>query len=64
MCGRPRSAIDVRVDGGVADLSGYVWSADALYQARQIAAAVPGVTRVVTDRLDLERNGLGNGVAR
>ncbi len=56
--------VDVRVDSGVADLSGYVWSADAIYQARQIASAVPGVRRVVTNHLDLERNGLANGVAR
>jgi osmotically-inducible protein OsmY len=52
--------IDVRVNHGVADLSGYVWSADALYQARQIASGVPGVTRVVTSNLELERNGLDN----
>jgi osmotically-inducible protein OsmY len=56
--------VDVRIDGGVADLSGYVWSADALYQARQIASGVPGVTRVVTSHLELERNGLSNGVTR
>jgi len=56
--------VDVRVDGGVADLSGYVWSADAIYQARHLASAVPGVTRVVTNRLELERNGLANGVTR
>jgi osmotically-inducible protein OsmY len=55
--------VDVRVDGGVADLSGYVWSADALYRARHIASTVPGVTRVVTSNLDLERNGLSNGVS-
>ncbi|MDE2138517.1 MAG: BON domain-containing protein [Gammaproteobacteria bacterium] len=57
--------VDVRVDDGVADLSGYVWSADAVYQARRIAAATPGVRRVVTSRLELERNGLDNSaVAR
>lgn len=55
--------VDVRVDRGVADLSGYVWSADALYQARHIASSVPGVRRVVTSNLDMERNGLGNGVS-
>ena len=56
--------VDVRVDDGTADLSGYVWSADALYQARHIASGVPGVTRVVTSHLELERNGLANGVTR
>ncbi|HEV2229298.1 MAG TPA: BON domain-containing protein [Steroidobacteraceae bacterium] len=56
--------VDVRVDHGVADLSGYVWSADAVYQARQITAAVPGIRRVVTSNLELERNGLANGVTR
>jgi len=57
--------VDVRVADGVADLSGYVWSADAVYQARHIAAAVPGVRRVVTTRLELERNGIDNSaVAR
>ena len=56
--------VNVRVDGGVAYLSGYVWSADAIYAARRIAQSVPGVTGVVTTELELERNGRGNGVAR
>ena len=56
--------VDVRVDRGVAHLSGYVWSTDALYQARRLARSVPGVTRVVTSQLELERNGFSNGVAR
>jgi osmotically-inducible protein OsmY len=56
--------VDVRVDQGVADLSGYVWSSDAIYQARRIAHKVPGVTQVVSSHLNLEREGLGNGVAR
>ena len=57
--------VDVRVDrGGVAHLSGYVWSTDALYQARRLASLVPGVTGVVTSQLELERNGFSNGVAR
>jgi len=56
--------VDVRVDNGVADLSGYVWSTDAIYHARQITLKVPGVTRVVTSRLDLEREGLTNGYTR
>ena len=49
--------VDVRVDGGVADLSGFVWSTDAIYRARRIATGVPGVTGVVTSHLELERNG-------
>jgi osmotically-inducible protein OsmY len=49
--------VDVRVDNGVAHLSGYVWSTDAIYQARKIAMNVPGVTGVRTNQLELERNG-------
>ena len=53
--------VDVRVDNGVADLSGYVWSTDAIYRARRIASQTPGVTRVVTNQLELERNGRSSG---
>lgn len=56
--------VDVRVDHGVAHLTGYVWSADALYRARYIAQSVPGISAVVTSQLELERNGLTNGVTR
>ena len=57
--------VDVRVDGGVAYLSGYVWSTDALYRARYIASSMPGVTGVVTSQLELERNGgRNNGPTR
>jgi hypothetical protein len=56
--------VEVTVDDGVASLSGYVWSADAIYRARQITRNVPGVTRVVTNHLELERNGFSNGRAR
>jgi len=57
--------VDVRVDNGVAHLSGYVWSTDAIYRARTIARNVPGVTGVVTSQLELERNGRDNSsVAR
>ncbi len=57
--------VDVRVDNGVAHLSGYVWSTDAIYAARRIASNVPGVTGVRTNQLQLERNGRDNGgVAR
>jgi BON domain len=56
--------VDVRVDNGVAHLSGYVWSTDAIYQARKIAMRVPGITGVSTNQLQLERNGRDNGPAR
>lgn len=56
--------VDVHFDHGVAALSGYVWSADALYRAREITAGIPGVRRVVTSNLELEREGLINGRAR
>lgn len=56
--------VDVSVDHGIAQLSGYVWSTDAIYRARQIARSVPGVTGVVTARLELERNGRNSGVTR
>jgi osmotically-inducible protein OsmY len=46
--------VDVNVYDGVTRLSGYVWSADALYCAEKIARGVPGVTRVA-DQLQLER---------
>ena len=48
--------VDVRVDGGVVQLSGYIWSTEALYRAKQIAAKVPGVKGVVND-MELERRG-------
>jgi len=38
--------IYVDADGGVVHLSGYIWSVDELYEARRVAATVPGVTRV------------------
>ena len=56
--------VEVRVDHGVAHLSGYVWSTDALYAARRIARSVPGVTGVATTQLELERNGQSTGVTR
>jgi osmotically-inducible protein OsmY len=46
--------VEVSVDNGVAVLSGYVWTTDALYNAQQIASTVPGVTRV-RDQMELER---------
>jgi osmotically-inducible protein OsmY len=53
--------VNVRVDDGVAVLTGYVWTPDALYRARQIVRRVPGVTRVVTTDLEQELNGRGPG---
>jgi osmotically-inducible protein OsmY len=53
--------VNVSVDDRVATLSGYVWSTDAIYNARKIAGQVPGITRVVTTQLELERNGRDNG---
>jgi len=56
--------ISVRVDGGVARLTGYVWESPDLLEAQRVAAAVAGVTQVVND-LELQRNGLGDSpVAR
>jgi osmotically-inducible protein OsmY len=51
--------VDVRVYDGTADLSGYVWSTDAIYRAQQIARDVPGVRRVVIN-LELRVGGLGH----
>jgi osmotically-inducible protein OsmY len=56
--------VEVKVDNGVADLSGYVWSTDAIYRARKIASQVPGITGVRTAQLQLERNGRDTGPAR
>ena len=49
--------VDVQVQHGVVTLTGYVWSVPSIYRAENIAARVPGVTRVV-DRMELQRNGL------
>jgi osmotically-inducible protein OsmY len=46
--------VEVQVDYGVARLSGYVWTTDALYHAQQITARVPGVVGV-RDEMELER---------
>lgn len=51
-------------DNGVATLSGYVWDAQAIYQARKIVMNVPGITAVRTSQLQLERNGQNTGPAR
>ena len=52
--------VEVSVDYGVADLSGYVWTTDALYAAQGIARRVPGVTGV-RDTMELERQGNRGG---
>jgi hypothetical protein len=56
--------VDVRLQAGVAYLTGYVWSTDAIYAAQRIARSVPGVAEVVTTQLELERNGHSSGVTR
>ena len=48
--------VNVRVDNGVATLSGFVHSSSSIYRARTIASKVPGVTHVVTSNLTLEPN--------
>ena len=48
--------VDVRVNNGVATLSGFVHSSSSINRARTIASQTPGVTRVVTSNLTLEPN--------
>ncbi len=55
--------VDVRVDRGVAYLGGYIWSTQAIYRAKRIAAAVPGVDHVV-NAMELERQGTRGGGGR
>lgn len=58
--------VEVQVDYGVAHLSGYVWTTDALYHAQQIARSVPGVD-AVRNEMELERQanrGGGDGTGR
>jgi osmotically-inducible protein OsmY len=52
--------VEVNVDYGVAQLSGYVWTTDALYGAERIASRVPGVTGI-RDSMELERQGNRGG---
>jgi osmotically-inducible protein OsmY len=49
--------VTIRVENGVAHLSGYVWNTQALYRAKDVATGVPGITAVV-DNLELERDGV------
>ena len=52
--------VNVQVSDGVALLSGYVWSPQAIFRARALAGNVPGVVRVV-NQMELERNGTNGG---
>ena len=45
--------VGVHVQDGVVTLSGYVWEPRDIYRAREVAARVPGVTRVV-DQMEIE----------
>jgi osmotically-inducible protein OsmY len=53
--------VRVHARDGAVDLSGFVWTNDAIVRARQITQNVPGVTRVTTTRLELQRNPLRSG---
>ncbi len=46
--------VNVRVDQGVANLSGYVDSGAAINRARTVAGKVPGITRVHTNNLKVD----------
>ena len=48
--------VTVRVDNGIATLSGFVNSSSAIHRARTIAGQVPGVTRVLSGNLTLQPN--------
>lgn len=52
--------VEVSVDYGVARLSGYVWTTDALYHAQLIARGVPGIS-AVRNEMELERQGNRGG---
>jgi hypothetical protein len=52
--------VEVNVDDGVALLSGYVWTTDALYHAQEITRGIAGVTRVHS-AMELERQGNRGG---
>jgi osmotically-inducible protein OsmY len=52
--------VEVSVDYGVARLSGYVWTTDALYHAQDIARRVSGVISI-QNTMELERQGNRGG---
>jgi osmotically-inducible protein OsmY len=54
--------IDVKVDRGVVHLDGFVWSSQDFLLAKNDAAAVPGVTKVIT-QMELMRGGI-SGTSR
>jgi osmotically-inducible protein OsmY len=54
--------IDVKVDGSVVHLGGYVWSDNEFLFAKNDAAAVPGITTVV-NQMELMRGGM-SGTSR
>jgi osmotically-inducible protein OsmY len=51
--------INVRADGSVVTLSGYVWTPEELVEAKEDVRAVPGVTKVV-DRLEVDRGAVSD----
>ena len=48
--------VDVYVRDGMATLNGFVWDPQDIYRARELAARVPGVARVV-NQLEINRFG-------
>lgn len=52
--------VNVEVDKGVVQLSGYVWDMDDMYHAKQLVGSIPGVVKVV-NQMQLERNGNRGG---
>jgi osmotically-inducible protein OsmY len=51
--------INVRADGSVVTLSGYVWTPEELVEAKEDARAVPGVAKVV-DRMEVDRGAISD----
>ena len=51
--------ITVRVDNGVVDLGGYVWTQPELEEAIRVAGLVRGVTKVV-DRMEIDRGAVSD----
>jgi osmotically-inducible protein OsmY len=41
--------IDVDAERGVVRLSGFVWSSEDFFEAKRVAATVPGVTGVISE---------------
>ena len=51
--------ITVRVDNGVVDLGGYVWTQPEMEEAIRVAGLVQGVTKVV-DRMEIDRGAVSD----